>query len=237
MKRNMHLNIKLCLALLGLLFSNIIYAQKDTSSGLNNQVIVVKEGSISVQSAEKLPLIIELQEKNQDTVSVEYYVPKKNMRVPYSPDILKALGVSKSEREKNQMSFLKVGMGSLLSPFASLSYHDIVKDKFRYGLIYDFWRGQGKHESQRMNFHHGKVYASYIASKQVQIGIDGIYNRNTNHFYGYNTNAETFNRENIRQVVNTGGAKIYIQNPTIGSSGIQYRQDAGFTYTSLQRLS
>lgn len=203
-----------------------------TSDDLNNTVIVNKEAKVSIKDADKPQFIPQIIEKETPTIPVEYTTEDRFVRVDYTPTFLKAQGLKAEAPRIAQNSYLKIGFGSLLMPFAELNYNDIVKKNFTYGLKYKFFMAQGKLENQKMNQHVASLYADYVAHKNVKIGFDAAYDRNTHHFYGYNLipDSNEYEAADIRQVINHFNGKIYIKNPTPNKSKINYLQDVGFDY-------
>lgn len=238
MKKNIQYNImkhfpvmtsaKGFLILVFLLIAIKGYAQQ--GDGLHNQVVVEKEAQFTIQPSDKDKYTPQIEEKEPMHLDLQFEVPGRLITVGYTPTQLKALGMKKDLPLNAQHSYIKVGMGSLLSPQVELAYNDIIKSKFTYGIRYQFLMAQGKLENQKMNYHKGGIYADYAAGKQFKFGFQFNYDRNVHHFYGYDHVAETFKAEQIRQVVNNFSGGVYFMNPEKNKWKLDYRQDAGFHF-------
>ena len=214
-----------------ILISFSAIAQKNNDD-LNNKVIVEKESKLSIQEADKLDFIPQIVEKEVPAQSFNCTTEDRFITIDYTPTNLKAQSIKKELPIASQNSYLKIGMGSLLSPYAELNYNDIVKEKFTYGLKYKFFMAQGKLDNQKMNQHTAGIYADYIAHKNIKLGFNLDYDRNTHHFYGYNLLNDTneYLAPTIRQTINHFEGKIYITNPTKNKWKLDYKQDVGFSY-------
>lgn len=210
---------------------NQLYSQSGTKD-MNNRVEVMIDKEPVIQSSEKKDYspIIKEQEVKKEKYDLES--PDKLILVEYSPNQLKAQAAKKDLLEKHQHSYIKIGFGSLLQPYAELNYNDIVKEKFTYGLKYTYTMAQGKLSNQKMNYHKGGLYADYAASKQLKMGLNLDYNREVHHYYGYNLNNDAFDDapSSIRQIVNHFAGKVYFLNPKKNRLKLDYRQDVGFNY-------
>lgn len=214
-----------------IMFSSSVYAQGNNDD-LNNKVVVEKEAKISIQEGDKLDYHPEILEKEVPLQKFECVTQDRFIVVDYTPSNLKAQGIKKEAPLDPQNSYLKIGFGSLLSPLAELNYNDIVKQKFSYGLKYRFFMAQGKLDNQKMNQHTAGIYADYIAHKNIKMGMNVDFDRNTHHFYGYNLLEDTTNylAPSIRQTINHFAGRVYISNPTKNKWKVDYKQDVGFSY-------
>ncbi|MEI6312082.1 MAG: TonB-dependent receptor [Bacteroidota bacterium] len=233
MKEKMHRNLNniFILLILFVVSNHSLFAQGNNDD-LNNKVVVVKDAQVSIQEGDKIIFVPQIIEKEIPVQSFECTTEDKFINIEYTPTNLKAQAIKKEAPIEAQNSYLKVGFGSLLSPYAELNYNDIVKQKFTYGIKYKFWMAQGKLDNQKMNQHLAGIYADYVAHKNLKLGFNLNFDRNTHHFYGYNLNNDTtdYLAPTIRQTVNHFDAKVYFTNPTKNKWKVDYKQTIGFSY-------
>ena len=224
--------IKVIISLL--LFSSAtssLFAQSGTKD-LNNRVEVLIDKEPVIQSSEKLDYSPIIKEQMIRKEKYEIDATDKLINVEYAPNQLKAQGAKKELAEKYLNSYIKIGFGSLLQPYAELNYNNIAKEKFTYGLKYNYTMAQGKLDNQKMNYHRGGLYADFVASKQLKMGLNMDYNRDVHHYYGYNLDKDPFDYPptSIRQIVNNFSGTVYFLNPKKNKLKLDYRQDLGFNY-------
>jgi hypothetical protein len=233
MKEKMHRNLhKITLVIISLIMVNYSSFAQGNNDDLNNKVVVLKEAQVSIQEGDKIIFIPQIIEKDIPAPSFECSTEDKFINIDYTPTNLKAQAIKKEAPVEAQNSYLKIGFGSLLSPFAELNYNDIVKQKFSYGIKYKFSMAQGKLDNQKMNQHLAGIYADYVAHKNLKLGFNLNFDRNTHHFYGYNLNNDTtdYLAPAIRQIINHFDAKFYATNPTKNKWKVDYKQTVGFSY-------
>lgn len=205
---------------------------QNSNQDLNNKVEVIIDKEPVIQNSDKAEYTPVISEQPVKKEKYDLASPDKLIYVDYSPTQLKAQGTKKDAPIESMDSYIKVGFGSLLQPYAELNYNDIVKQKFTYGLKYTYTMAQGKLENQKMNYHKGGLYAEYAASKQLKMGMNFNYDRDVHHFYGYHLNNDTldYTSLSIRQIVNNFSGKVYFVNPTKNKLKLDYKQDIGFNY-------
>lgn len=199
-------------------------------NGMNNQVVIVKDAQTEIAESKKLNFQPEIKEVPIEPLEVKCNVPEKLIELPFQAQQIKPKSYTEKEKHYGKDSYIKLGFGSLLSPFAEISYNDQIKNNFTYGAYYRHFSGRQKIKDAFLSNNEGGLYLDYIIKKKVDMGLKADYDRDVHHFYGYNHEDTTFNKNDIKNTVNHFGGNIYIKNAHRNKLKFDYELTAGGEY-------
>lgn len=164
---------------------------------------VVKDKIPIVEEAEKQIYPGKEPEYQKEKVPIKYETPVSLLPVSYEAPNIRPLAVSKEKPQKYPGSYVKLGFGTQFSPLAEARHTGrILKkdmERMNYGIYFRHFSGYGqKIKNQRFGQNHAAVYGSYYTEK-VRLSARVDYERNSNHYYGYNHSDTSFTSKQTKQ--------------------------------------
>lgn len=221
---------KIILITLGLAAAFTAHAQTKGDGVGDEEVTVINEFASTIQDANKENLPINVPEIEEPKPKYTYTLPARDFKdMKFEPNVLKPLGMSAEKLEKFNTSYIKAGFGSQIMPLAQLAYNDNRSKNVKFGLYYDHLSAMDyKRKSQRFSDDLVGVYAKFTP-KKLEIGTGFEFHNIRNHFYSYLDSVERRNKD-IRQVLRSYDANVYIKNGQKNDLEIDFKQDLRFNY-------
>ncbi|MFN8276801.1 MAG: hypothetical protein U0T84_04920 [Chitinophagales bacterium] len=207
------------------LFSASIFAQGNVS---NDQVIIVKEFEGKIKDADKVNFPPNVPEEETRSPKQTYQVPQRDFKdIPFEPNPLRPISMTKEKLERFNSSYLKLGFGSQLTPLAELVYNDNKTKNLRFGGFYHHLSQYGfAIKNMRYSDDRVGVYASYI-SGGVEITPEFQFHNLRTHFYG---TTENFAAKDVRQNLRDYDVQLKLRNVLKNKVDIDYEAAVRFNY-------
>jgi hypothetical protein len=189
--------------------------------GTNDQVIIMKEYEGKVKDAEKISLAPNIPDEKEPTPKLSYNVPERDFKdIGFEPNPLRPLGMSTDKLERYNESYIKVGVGSQLTPLVELMYNDNKVRNMKYGFFYDHLSQYGFHlPNQKYSDDKLGAYMNYFVGKlELAAGL-GFHNLRT-HFYGYSDT--TYDGKDILQNLRNYDVNLALKNSQKNKLGVDY---------------
>ena len=220
----MYRGIKLIIGMVVLLWATATQAQLDDS-----QTEFLKPFRAKLAQSQKFeaqPLLPELDTNSNK--NLKYIVPTHLLGLPYPAPVIRPLAMPRGKALEVYNFYAKAGFGYPLSPLVELSYFNDNIKELKYGA-------QVRHHSvlngylPNQNFTQTgvDVQADYFMENGLTIGGNLDFDFNTNRFYGFDPNIETYNitDDSMRQRFLNIGGNIHLYNGQITKSSVNYRVD------------
>lgn len=214
-------------------FSCAVHSQET----IDKEVVVVRPFEPSVIDASKINLLPSL----TDTISILPVFSYTIMPMPLASDFevepITPARMSAESVSKLYSSYLRLGMGSYVSPFAELSINSLRNSKYNGGLYLLHHSSQGKikldnDEKAFSQFSDSEMlfYGKRMGRRNVLSGEAGL-KSNGFHFYGYDTALDTVpEKDDLRQNFMSANAGLSIKSTNIDSSRINYNLGLYYNY-------
>ena len=220
--------------IMALVVVSMAFAQN--KGGIANQdVTVVKEYEATIQDAQKIDIPPNIPEVEETKPQLNYSVPQSEMNdFPFEVSPVRPIAMSKEKLERYNTSFIKLGLGSQLSPLAQLAYNDDKSKNTRFGLFYDhISMASWKDKLQRFSDDRLGLYVKHYFGA-VEVGSSFTFRNYRTHFYGIDTAFygpdTSFTAKSVLQIFRTYNADVYLKNATKNKFNINYGQDLRFNY-------
>ncbi len=210
-----------------------LYAQL----GIDKEVVVVRSFEPSVTDASKISLLPSL----TDTISLTPVFTYTILPMPISSDFevepITAARMSGETVSKLYGSYIKVGLGSYISPLAELSINNLRHDKFSGGFFLKHYSSQGRLKLDNLE----KAFSQFSDSEMLFYGkrmgqrsvlsAEASLNSHGFHFYGYDTEFDTLlAKDNIRQHFMVANAGLRLKSSHTDSSYLNYDVSLNYNY-------
>lgn len=185
------------------------FAQNDT---IIEEIDAIGKGKRSIKPTPKASLVPDLVEDTSKTqiqsefVFYEYTAPSELQLQPISPAKLKVI----QPLDKLKRGYIKGGIGMYTTPLAEIYYNSLRSRNSSWGI-------QGRHISSNSSLENtgfsglsenkASAYYQHFTKKSYWKG-EVNYQRDANHFYGFNAEDTTIDRELIHQAFNTIGGRV-----------------------------
>jgi hypothetical protein len=120
-------NISLSILFLCSFLSNMIAQNEEIET---QQINIVKDFNVFVEDAQKISNTIDYNPKFDERVeneNLKYELPERIESFKFEPGAIRPIGYSKTDTLIKNLSFLKIGFGSLLNPLIEWN-HNINND-------------------------------------------------------------------------------------------------------------
>lgn len=224
--RGMKNNSKIIL--IGIIALTIQYSLAQNTVG-NDEVIVIKEHEAKVKDAVKIELMPVSPVIDIKKPTLNYTVPPKEFKeLPFEPNPLKPIAISKEKLNKYNTSYLKLGFGSQLTPLVDFAYNDNKTKNLEFGLFYKHLSQYAfKIKNQRYSIDAPGFYLRYFP-KTYEIGTDFKFTNHRLHFYG---SPDTIYEEKaVRQVFRNYEASVHFKNAAKNKLDINFITQLKFDY-------
>jgi hypothetical protein len=206
---------------LGLLSVGLLFAQKDTT----------KKGGIDIISSFK-PVLRESAKINftasppaPDTTKAKlnYEIPNQNLLFAYQPGSLKPLAKDiDSVARFNNSSYVKVGFGSLRTPFvqAGISFGDGKTAGLN--IFAKHVGSDGKREYQKFTNTDIKLAGFFKSGNNLEWDASIGMKQSKAYKYGYEPQTLVFNLDSLKQNFQTTGGRLAVHNINKTAFGLTY---------------
>lgn len=201
----------------------------------NQEVTVVKEYEATIQDAQKIDIPPNIPEVEETKPNLDYSVPQEEINdFPYEASPLRPIAMSKEKLERYNTSFIKLGLGSQLSPLAQLAYNDDKSKNTRFGFFYDhISMASWTDKLQRFSDDKLGLYVKHYFGP-VEVGSSFTFRNYRTHFYGIDTAFygpdTSFSAKSVLQIFRTYNADVYLKNAEKNKFNLDYEQDFRFNY-------
>ncbi len=156
-----------------------------------------------------IPLIPDIDTK---PAKQEYKLPIDFFAIPYQPLKVKPIRLPEAKPEDLDNAYVKVGFGTQLTPLAEAYLTSNRSEKYNYGLYGKYISQNGSKENQ--NYSDVRVGGStkFFFADKYALPINAYYSTNTFHYYGYNDEDTSFQKEDVKQTFNNYGFDIGFHN-------------------------
>jgi hypothetical protein len=192
-----------------LLVAVVAYAQPDLPS---EEVEIIKDFEAALEESTKLVLAPELPPLDSTSRKLLYSIPSKTLNVEYLPPKIRPIAMRKDAIPPLYKGYLKLGYGIPASPYGELSYHHADPEKYEIGINALHHSANFKDlENQRFSKTDVGIDGTYYNEQGFAVSSNIGYDINQVHFYGYDHDEQTVDREQIKQQFNTFtfGAKLF----------------------------
>lgn len=208
-----------------------------SQEGIDKEVIVVRPFEPSVTDASKINLLPSL----TDTISVTPVFSYSILPIPLASDFevepITAARMSAETVSRLYGSYLRLGLGSYLSPFAELSVNTLRNNKYNGGFYLHHLSSQGKlnlenqekafsqYADNEMLFYGKRMGRSNVISAEAGLLSNGF------HFYGYDTGYDTvLAKDDIKQQFMAARAGLQLKSTHTDSSHLNYNFSTSYNY-------
>ncbi|MEL6863392.1 MAG: hypothetical protein AAFP19_03190 [Bacteroidota bacterium] len=217
--------IRLIASLFLLLFIGAphLMAQPDLPS---EEVEVIKDFEANLEESEKLTLDPELPALDTAGRKLTYEVPSKTIKVNYLPPKIRPIAMRGDKVDPGYKGFLKLGYGIPSSPYAEVAYNHSDPKRYDFGgHIRHHSANYNNVENQRFNETFAKLNGTYYFDEGYALTGKLGYTSDEVHFYGYDDDLDSYDREDIRQTFGTFGANVRFYNAEPTQGDINYRAE------------
>ena len=197
--------------------------------GIDKEVFVVRPFEPSVADAAKINLLPSL----TDTISVRpvfsYSILPTPLALDFEVEPITAARMSAETVSKLYGSYIRMGVGSYISPYAELSINNLRHNKYSGGLFLKHHSSQGKlwlenNEKAFSQFADNEMlfYGKRMGRRNV-ISADAGLLSNGFHYYGYDTRVDTtLQKGDIKQNFLVANAGLGFKSAHIDSNYLNY---------------
>jgi len=228
---NFNQNIKISIVLL-IAFLSALSAWAQPGSDLEtSEVEIIKNFEASLLEAEKLSLSPTLPPLDTTSQRLIYSVPTPSLSVDYPAPTIRPIAMKAEKLPPRYNLYSKLGFGTPLSPYGELSYQKVFNGNLDVGgqLLHHSANNSKNLDNQRFNLWDGDVYGTYYMDQGFAVSANIGYEADIFHFYGYDHDVESFEREQVKQKLNTFdlGAKFFNGERTQGD--LNYYAEVDFS--------
>lgn len=212
---------KIVLLGLGILFCNIVFAQKDTTKGK----------SVDIRSAFK-PVLREAAKINfnatppsADTTKpvLKYEIPNQNLALAFTPGSLKPLALNIDSGGKwDNSSYIKAGFGSLRTPYIQAGFSFGDGTTAGANIYAKHVSSQGKREYQDFTNTQVKLSGFYKTAGNHEWNASIGMKQDRTYKYGYEPQTLLFTKDSLKQNFQTIAARVGMHNINKTEFGLTY---------------
>jgi len=211
-----------------------VHAQNNAtnSKGIPSETVeVVDDYKATIQDAQKISIEPNIPEIEEAHPKLDYNIPQRELRdFAFEGSPLRPLSMGTEKLENYNTSFIKIGLGSQLSPLAQLAYNDNKTKNLKFGLFYDHLSAAGFNvKNQRFSDDLLGVYAKYFP-QTLEIGTNLSFHNYRTHFYGTGNSDTSYSEREVRQVLRNYDASVYLKNAQKNKYDINFGQSLNFDY-------
>lgn len=176
--------------------------------------------------------------KIKDTVTPKPDLTYQNqsafIQTSYSPVVLTAAKLKMAtDKEKLDKFYFKTGIGFYTTPMLDFYFNDGYNRNGTYGVRAHHFSSQGGVQDKGYpGFSDNSIgaYGKYFMRK-LEIGGSFDYERNVVHYYGYDGDSLSFDKDDIKQRFNKVDGNIYLGTFTPDSQKLNHREEITYQYT------
>jgi hypothetical protein len=201
-----------------LIFSIILIKSTSVFAQLDDDIIITKDRKVELPPAnrvfEKIPPVKTNPEDRQMKYSFFDRKLKGIEEVKFNPTVVSPDGGKKKEVEEKYNNYLSLGAGNFGRVFGELYVNSAQESKFIFGvhaMHNSTIRGPIDDKNSANMYDKVDLSGKYLAEKfKVNGGLS--YNRDQYYFYGYKRPRVEFDRQEIRQILNTLNFNVGFEN-------------------------
>ncbi len=211
-----------------------LYAQEE---GIDRDVYVVRTFEPSVVDASKINILPSL----TDTISISPDFSYSILPTPLASDFdvepITAARMSAETVSKLYGSYIRLGLGSYVTPYGELSINNLRHNNYSGGLYLKHHSSQGKirldnnekafsqFSDNEMLFYGKRMGQGSVISSEAGLLSNGF------HYYGYDTSSDTIlEKDDIKQQFMLANAKLGIKSTHTDSSFLNYDISLQYNY-------
>jgi hypothetical protein len=206
---------------------------------IEKKVQVVKAYKPQIGNAYKISELPEITDTTQTDVRFDYYLLPKRIETEFDVNPIPAATMVGEPLTELYGNYLKIGMGTKLSPQIEAYLMNKRSHKHTYGAYFQHNSSAGKvaMANDERNFagysdNHLKVFGKKFFEHSV-LSADASLKSNTRYFYGYNTQIDTsFEKSDIKQNFLRLGFSADYKSTYVDSSHLNY--DIDFDYSFIE---
>ena len=215
------MNIKYLL--FGILFFLVClptFSQKDTSK---KQIIdIISSFKPVIRNSSKVNFSASYLSSDSSKFLAPYILPSLNLYFAYKPISLKPLALNVDTLlQLGVRNFLKIGYGSLSSPFASANFNFGNGLNSLLNLSANYISSKGSIQNQDYSQLKANLNGSYFSATNEVFGKLGL-NLQDNYLYGYDHSILNFSKQDILQRFNEIQGVVGVKNKVVNDLGINY---------------
>ncbi len=195
------MRIRIILFIQLVLFSNILFAQKED---IDHKVNVVKAYKPSISDAYKMNILPKIIDTTKIQSDFKYQIYPKALNVDFQLEPIKPAKLEGEPLTKLYRTFIKLGFGNYFTPLAEIYINKLRSKKSSWGAYYNYLSSSGK-----LKIRDEKVFAGYsdnsagifgkkFLSRRRTLAGDLNFSRNVLYFYGYTPHTYTITLEQQR---------------------------------------
>lgn len=200
------------------------FAQPELPS---EEVEVIKDFEAALEESFKINIKPVLPPVDTSSRNLLYNIPNKTINLEYLPPKIRPVAMKRDPVPPAYKGYLKLGYGIPSSPYGEVSFHSADPKKYEVGAHFKHHSANFKEiEHQRFAKTDIGLDGTYFHELGFALNGDVGYNINEVHFYGYNHDEQSYNREEIRQRFNTFNLGIKFFNGESTQGDINYHAAA-----------
>ncbi len=205
--------------------------------GIEREVIVVRPFEPSVADAAKINLLPSLTDTLSVTPAFSYTILPTPLASDFEVEPITAARMSAEPVSKLYTSYLRLGLGSYITPYGELSINNLRHNRYSGGLFLKHLSSQGRirldnDEKAHSQFSDNEMlFYGKRMGRRNSLSADIGLNTNGFHYYGYNTDFDTLLvQDDIRQQFMRAGGGLRFKSTHTDSSYLNYDVSLNYRY-------
>jgi len=227
MNKLLHVSHQLfCVGLVLFLFAGSIHAQTELPS---EQVQVVKDFDARLEQAERLSMAPQLPPFDTTQLEYDFIIQERILDYDYNSPKIRAIGVPRSESIPAYSTYALAGYGIPNSPLGNFNT-TISGEDYRFFIDANHYGVDNRNNVENQflsetNFQLGGQY-QFHDLLAVKGGLQ--YTFNVNDLYGYDSEIDSFSREDAARRFSTWQTNLAVFSPEATSWGFSYGVDFNY---------
>jgi hypothetical protein len=213
-----------------------IELSKDTTS--SRVVTITSAFKPSLRSAAKINFTAASAVQDTTRIPLAYKVPAQNLFFSYQPVPIKPLAMDPDSAMKwENHQYIKAGYGNYSTPFVDAAFAFGDGQKETWNINAGHVGSKGQLPFQRFSKTNLSFTGIFRSADKHEWTSRAFWNNQIQYKYGYLPNSLNFVDTDLRQVFNTTGIELGLQNKEVGESGFFYKPQFSFGYFSDNRAA
>ncbi len=212
-----------------------LFAQTGEKENLGDKNILIVKGYKPVLGESyKISESPEGDTESSNPPAMQYGIRSRKVNNDYEAGVIKAVKIKDESVDKLYRSYVKLGIGNYTTYKGDLFYNALRSKKGSLGLALNHHSGNpGLKDAGPAGFsmNHGGVFGKYFLENKTFTG-EVNYDRNTVHYYGYDTNDTIINKDLLKQRFNKFGVLLGFGSNYLNRSHLDYNANFGFSSIS-----
>lgn len=204
------------------------------SAQVDQEIISVGDRELTVDQAFKIAELPSTIDTTTSHYKMTYETLPRQVDVEYEVKPIKAAKLKVMEPlTKLYRGYVKAGIGMYTTPLVQLRYNSIRSRDWAYGIHYDHLSSNGGIKNRANSSYSDNVVdlwaRRFLRKHTLETGVN--YERNVNHYYGFDPGDVDINKNDIEQRYRTLGFRAVLQSHYRDSSKLAHRITAGYQST------